>query len=500
MNQHHHDVIIIGAGLSGIGVASQLAKQCPNKDVRILERRERMGGTWDLFRYPGIRSDSDMCSFGYRFRPWNELKVLADGPSIRQYIADTAADYGVDKKVQYGLKILNADWSSRQQLWTVTALHEQSGETQQFTCSYLVSCTGYYNHDAGHRPEFPGQEQFKGLTIHPQQWPEDLDYSGKKVVVIGSGATAVTLVPSMTDEAEHVTMIQRSPSYVFSLPSVDKLTGWLSRVMPERWAYRLARKRNIWLQRAVYLACRRWPETMRGVLLKQVRKHVGPDFDMRHFSPKYMPWDERLCAVPDADLFKVLRSGKASIETDQIETWTETGIQLKSGKHIEADIIITATGLNLQMLGGLELSFDGQPRPFGRALTYKGVLLEGMPNMAWIFGYTNSSWTLKLDVAANYICRVLNHMDTNDLAVCVPRDRDNNALEESVVDSLQSGYVQRGKHLFPRQGEQGPWELRMHYRFDRKRLGENICKDGVLEFEPRAGAEADLSKPAVAAA
>ena len=354
MNAQHFDILIIGAGLSGIGTACQLTAEFPHKTIAVLERRERLGGTWDLFRYPGIRSDSDMLTFGYKFRPWQELKVLADGPSIRQYIADTAAEYGVDEKIQYGLKIVGADWSSAESRWTVTAVHEATGETRHYTCGYLISCTGYYNYDAGYLPTFPGAERFTGRCVHPQHWPEDLDYTGKKVVVIGSGATAVTLVPAMAGDAG-------ARDHAAALAVVRVLAARVRQDLTRRWAascprkrvYALGRKRNIVIQRALYKACRRWPKTMRRFLLSQVRRRVGPSFDMSHFTPKYMPWDERLCAVPDGDLFDVLASGEASVVTDQIETFTETGILLKSGRELEADIIVTATGLNLQMLGGM---------------------------------------------------------------------------------------------------------------------------------------------------
>lgn len=482
MNEQHYNVIIIGAGLSGIGTACHLAKDCPDKSLAILERRERIGGTWDLFRYPGIRSDSDMLTFGYNFRPWNGLKILAGGGSIREYIDKTADQYGVKDKIHYSLKITRADWSSNDHRWHVTALHQPSGETREFSCEFLISCTGYYNQDDGFRPEFPGENDFQGQVIHPQHWPEDLNYSGKKVVVIGSGATAVTIVPSMADKAGHITMLQRSPSYVYSIPSVDKITAALQRIMPSRWAFSLARKRNIVMQRVVYVACRRWPKLMRKVLLSHVRKHVGPNVDMKHFSPDYNPWDERLCAVPDADLFKALRAGTASIETDHIDRFTDKGILLTSGKELEADIIVTATGLNLQMFGGMELSVDGKPEVLGDKMAYKGVLVERMPNLAWIFGYTNSSWTLKLDLAADYLCRLFKFMEHRELDVVVPKDTDQSRLDEGILDSLSAGYIQRGKHRLPRQGKQYPWQILMNYQADKKMLLEDAVEDKRLTF------------------
>ncbi len=482
------DVLIIGAGLSGIGTACQVAEAFPQKRIGILERRHSIGGTWDLFRYPGIRSDSDMFSFGYQFRPWNAFQVLADGGAIRQYIRDTAREYGVEQKIHYGLKTTEANWNSAQRRWNVTALDEASGQTRHFTSRYLIGCTGYYNHDAGYLPHFPGIERFKGQCIHPQKWPEQLDYRGKKVVVIGSGATAVTLVPAMAADAGHVTMLQRSPSYIFSLPGQDKLTEFLAKIMPASWAYGLARKRNILIQRWLYIACRRWPKLMRRWLLSQTRKHLGPDFDMRHFTPRYMPWDERLCAVPDANLFTVLRNGQASVVTDHIETFTETGIRLKSGQELQADIVITATGLDVQMLGGMELKVDGEARPISNRMTYKGVLMQDIPNLAWVFGYTNAPWTLKADIAAAYVNRLLRHMDAHGYEVAVPRDTEGCALPNGMLDSLQSGYVQRGKDTLPRQGSKLPWQVLMHYERDRKMLLKDPIEDGLLQFERAADA------------
>ena len=486
MNSPHFDVMIIGAGLSGIGTACQVSAEHPNKTIAVLERRERLGGTWDLFRYPGIRSDSDMYSFGYKFRPWQELKVLADGPSIRQYIADTATEYGIDEKIHYGLKIVTANWSTTESRWTVTALHEATGETRTYTCGFLISCTGYYNYDAGYLPAFPGADQFKGQFIHPQHWPEDLDYTGKKVVVIGSGATAVTLVPTMAADAEHITMLQRSPSYIFSVPAFDKISEILGRFLPADWVWTLARKRNIAVQRYLFLACKRWPRQMRRVLLGQVRRHVGPDFDMSHFTPNYMPWDERLCAVPDANLFKVLRSGEASIVTDHIETFTEKGILLKSGRELEADIIVAATGLDIQMLGGMELSVDGEARKLNDQMTYKGVLVENIPNLAWVFGYTNAPWTLKSDIAGLYLCRLFKHMDDNGHTVATPLDIEDSAMDVGMLDQLQSGYVQRAKDTLPRQGTTYPWKVLMHYGKDSKMLLQDPVEDNLLQFDKTA--------------
>lgn len=484
--ESHYDVLIIGAGLSGICMASHLRMACPNKRVGLLERRKAIGGTWDLFRYPGIRSDSDMFTFGYGFRPWQGLKVLADGPSIRSYITDTAREYGVDKNIRFGVKCTHADWSSDRKVWTISAVDEDSGETRTFTCSYLVNCSGYYNYDQGYLPTFPGVERFKGQCIHPQQWPEQLDYRGKRVVVIGSGATAVTLVPSMAREAAHVTMLQRSPSYVFSVPAYDKISSVLQRFLPDRWVYRMARKRNLFLQQTIYKLSKRWPDQVRSFLLHSVKRHVGEGFDMRHFSPSYKPWDERLCAVPDADLFKVLREGKASIVTDHVDSFTESGIRLRSGKELQADIIVTATGLQLHSMGGMAMHVDGQPLKISELMTYKGVLLQDVPNMAWLFGYVNAPWTMKVDLAAGYICRLLNHMERKQVDVVTPRAPDGQIQEDSIIGALKSGYAKRGQAMVPRQGKGLPWRVLHNVDQDRVMLLKDPVEDSALEFRGRA--------------
>jgi monooxygenase len=490
-----YDVLIIGAGLSGIGMACHLARACPGKRVGILERRSAIGGTWDLFRYPGIRSDSDMFSFGYKFRPWHEYKVLADGPSIRKYIADTAREYGVDRQIHYGVKTEGASWSSEQRRWTVHARQEDSGETTTFTCNYLIPCTGYYNHDKGYLPPFPGQERFKGLRIHPQFWPEDLDYSGKRVVIIGSGATAVTLVPAMAGKAAHVTMLQRSPGYIFSVPAYDKISAVLNHVLPARWVYEFARWRNIRLQRLIYKAAKRWPRQVRSRLLSHVEKQVGNGVDMRHFTPRYNPWEERLCAVPDGDLFTALRNGKAHVVTDHIETFIENGIVLKSGKVLEADIVITATGLELQSLGGMSLEVDGGPLRTCELMTYKGVLLQNVPNLAYLFGYTNAPWTLKIDMAASYVCRLMNYMDAQGFDTVTAHATADEMLDESILGSLQSGYVQRGQSVLPRQGRALPWRVLHSLEADREMLLKDGIADAALEFKrPDTGAGASLSQ------
>jgi cation diffusion facilitator CzcD-associated flavoprotein CzcO len=483
MSENHVDVLIIGAGLSGIGAACHLSRHSPERRYAILERRQRMGGTWDLFRYPGIRSDSDMYTLGYSFRPWTEPKVLADGPSIRQYIVDTAREYGVEDKIRYGVKMTGASWSTDAGRWTVTVEEEESGETRRFTCQFLLCCTGYYNYDAGYTPDFPGVENFKGQVVHPQKWPQDLDYQGKRVVVIGSGATAVTLVPAMAEEAAHVTMLQRSPTYIATVPENDPMSVKLRRFLPEMAVYRIARARNIALQRLVFKLSKQRPKLMRRALLAAARRQLGKGFDMTHFSPRYNPWDERLCAVPNGDLFKVLRRGEASIVTDHIDTFTEHGIRLKSGQELEADIIITATGLDLQLLGGATLAVDGEEQVPRDLLVYKGIMLRDVPNMAFVFGYTNASWTLKADIAAEYVCRLLNHMAKHGIARVTPRDTEDSALDDTFL-GLQSGYIQRAADRLPRQGKAAPWQVLNNYLRDLPALRYGSLNDPVLEFSP----------------
>jgi cation diffusion facilitator CzcD-associated flavoprotein CzcO len=477
----HYDVLIIGAGISGVSMACHLMRECPGKTFAILERRSAIGGTWDLFRYPGIRSDSDMMSFGFGFRPWTDNRILADGPAIRDYVNATAKEWGVDRKVQFGLRTVSANWSSTENRWIVDTLSESGSEARTFTCDFLVSATGYYNHDEGYLPTFPGVESFKGQCIHPQHWPEQLDYRGKRVVVIGSGATAVTLIPAMANETAHITMLQRSPSYVYSLPAIDKLSIAMRRFLPESLVYAIARKRNIVFQRTTFKFSRRFPRLARWFLLAAVRKQLGADFDMKHFTPKYMPWDERLCAVPNGDLFKVLRERKASVVTDHIECFTENGILLKSGRTLKADIIVTATGLKLQSLGGIKLSIDGQEQNISERMTYKGVLLQDLPNFGYLFGYTNISWTLKVDMAAEFICRVLRERDRRGATVVTPRAPGGEILEESVLASLQAGYVQRSESMLPRQGRALPWRVLHHFERDREMYRKQV-DDAALEW------------------
>ncbi len=481
----HFDVLIIGAGLSGVGMACHLRRECPEKRLALWERRHSMGGTWALFRYPGVRSDSDMFTMGYEFSPWMQPKVLADGNSIKDYIAQTAREFGVDKDVHYGLRIQQADWRSSEQQWHVTALHEATGELRHCSCSFLVSCTGYYNYDQGHLPQFPGVQDFKGQCVHPQFWPEGLDYRGKKVVIIGSGATAVTLVPAMATDAAHVTMLQRSPTYYLSVPSYEALIKPLAKIFPQRWVYGALRRGNIVGQRLIFKFARRWPQALRRMLLSAVQKQLGEGADMRHFTPRYMPWDERLCVVPDGDLFKALRSGKASVATDEIDTFTAHGIRLKSGATLEADIVITATGLQLQTFGGMTISLDGKEAAGNRLLSYKAVLMQNLPNMAFILGTTNASWTLKADMASRYICRLLKHMDAKGLATVTPYADASETTDANCMSDLGSGYVQRGAGELPRQGRTGPWRVRHAFESDRTMLLNEPLDDGMLLFTAR---------------
>lgn len=481
MTTEHIDVLIVGAGLSGIGAAYHLQKECPNKKVLIVERRNAIGGTWDLFRYPGIRSDSDMFTLGYNFKPWINTKAIADGTSIREYVQETARENGIDKKIRFGLQVRHAAWSSKNATWLVDAVREATGEAVQFSCNFLLMCSGYYNYDAGYTPEFKGVKDFKGQIIHPQKWTEDIDYKNKNVVIIGSGATAVTLVPSMAETAAHVTMLQRSPTYVISVPERDVISEKLRQYLPEKMVYRLARTRNVGLQMMFYRLSREKPNVVKRFLLQMVRRQLGKNVDMSHFTPKYNPWDERICAVPDGDLFKVIRQGKASVVTDQIETFTETGIKLKSGQELAADMIVTATGLNLQMLGGMTIEVDGKPFEMNQTMNYKGVMFEGLPNLAMTFGYTNASWTLKADLTSEYICRLLKHMDKKGVRQCMPHNNDSSVYEEAFL-GLASGYIQRAKNVLPKQGNKAPWKLYQNYALDLATLRFAKLEDGVMQF------------------
>jgi cation diffusion facilitator CzcD-associated flavoprotein CzcO len=480
MSQEYFDVLIIGAGLSGIGAAVHLQKDSPNKSYAILEGRDAIGGTWDLFRYPGIRSDSDMYTLGYNFKPWTNAKGIADGKDIREYICEAAKEHDIEKNIRFGHKVLTSSWSSETARWTIE-VQLATGEIKHYQCNFVLCCTGYYNYDQGYEPKFAGSENFKGDIIHPQKWDENYDYAGKKVVVIGSGATAVTLVPAMTDKAEHVTMLQRSPSYVMSLPQDDPMVNGLRKLLPETWVYRITRTRNIAFASLMYNYCKKFPNASRRLIQKLVQKQVGEDFDMKHFTPNYNPWDERLCAVPDGDMFKVLRQGKASVVTDHIDHFTESGIKLKSGEELAADIIITATGLDVQLFGKMELFVDGQPFDAHDKMVYRGVLLEDLPNAGMVFGYTNASWTLKADLITEWMCRLLNHMDATGKQIVMPHNFDSSVEHRPFVD-MQSGYVQRAMDRAPQQGSKLPWKLYQNYALDLATLRFGKVNDDSLVF------------------
>ena len=489
----HFDVLIVGAGLSGIGAAWHLQHEArPARSYVILEGRDAIGGTWDLFRYPGIRSDSDMYTLGYAFKPWTEAKAIADGPSILKYVRETAAEHGIDRHIRYGHKVTAASWSSEDACWTITARTED-GASRTFTAGFVFLCGGYYSYDGGYLPEFPGYSRFKGALVHPQQWPADLDYTGKRVVVIGSGATAVTLVPEMAKRAAHVTMLQRSPTYVVSRPAEDAVANRLRKWLPPMLAYNLVRWRNVLFGMFFFRMARNKPEAVKKNIIDMVKAELGPDYDVAtHFTPTYNPWDQRLCLVPDADLFAALKAGSASVVTDHIETFDETGIQLKSGTHLDADVIVTATGLVLQVLNGLALSVDGQPVDPGQTLSYKGMMYEGVPNLVSVFGYTNASWTLKADLTCEYANRLLNHMGRTGARQVTPRNTTGETERLPWLD-FSSGYVARAMEKFPKQGGKAPWRLHQNYALDLMNLRYARLDDGVLEFGNTAPAKSKVA-------
>jgi cation diffusion facilitator CzcD-associated flavoprotein CzcO len=499
----HFDVLIIGAGLSGIDAAWHLTRYAPRKRFAILEGRERVGGTWDLFRYPGIRSDSDMLTMGYSFRPWTEPKTISDGAAIRRYIEDTARESGFADRIRFGHRVVRADWSSAEARWTVEAVRRDAAgreEPVRFTAGFLCSCAGYYRYAEGYTPEFPGREDFRGTIVHPQHWPADLDVAGKRVVVIGSGATAITLLPSLAKTAAHVTMLQRSPTWIVSRPEQDPIASFLRRVLPATAAFRISRWLNTAFQQWGYRMSRRRPERMRRFLLDQVRQHLGPDYDVaRHFTPRYDPWDQRLCLVPDADLFLAIREGRASVETDTIDRFTETGIRLASGRELPADVIVTATGLVLELLGGTRFAVDGHPVDFARTLTYKGVMFSGVPNLISVFGYINASWTLKADLVCRYLCRLLAHMDEKGAVQATPRPGPGDAAVDPYVVDFSSGYMQRSIDQWPKQGAAAPWRAHQSYFADLKALRFGPIEDGVLRLEGPRGAAAG-ARPATSEA
>jgi len=489
MTSEHVDVVVVGAGLSGIGAGYHLQTISPDRSYVILEGRDSLGGTWDLFKYPGIRSDSDMHTLGFSFKPWTEAKSIADGPSILQYLKQTVAQFGIDKHIRYGQVVTKAQWSTDDAQWTVTSTNKVTGASNTITCSFLFMCSGYYSYKKGHTPEFAGRERFKGLVIHPQEWPTDLDYAGKRVVVIGSGATAVTIVPSMADKAAHVTMLQRSPTYMVSRPDHDVLANRLRKVLPPKMAYNLTRFKNTWRQQLVYNKTRTDPNKVKQLLLGGIQLELGADYDIaKHFTPNYNPWDQRLCLVPNGDFFKSMREGKASVVTDHITSFTETGIQLASGEHLDADIIITATGLELVTLGEMDFFVDGNQVDFAKTWTYKGFAYSDIPNLASTFGYINASWTLRSDLTAEYVCRLLNHMRKKGVAQCTPRlrEQDRSMKERPWIDGFSSGYMQRMMHRMPRQGDHEPWINPQNYRRDKKMFKHSPIDDGVMQFSKQS--------------
>jgi len=486
----HFDVIVVGAGISGIGAGYYLQKNCPDKSYAILENRESFGGTWDLFRYPGIRSDSDMFTLGFAFKPWTEQKAIADGPSILNYLDETATEYGIHEKIRYRHNVKSASWSSENACWTVDVEAGENAEPRQYTCNFLYMCSGYYNYESGYTPDWNGLGDFEGQIVHPQHWPQDLDYAGKEVLVIGSGATAVTLVPAMLDSenpAGHVTMLQRSPTYMVSRPGTDAFANRLRKILPNKMAYTLIRWRNVLAQKFIFGRARNNPEKVRKFLLDAVREELGPNYDVdTHFTPSYNPWEQRLCLVPDSDFFNSVKAGKASVVTDHIDRFTKTGLQLQSGEELAADIIVTATGLDLQMAGGIQVEVDGKPINFHDTITYKAMMFSDVPNFAISFGYTNASWTLRADLTNEYVCRLLNHMEKTQTEIATPRLPKDDVIERRPWVDFSSGYFKRAENKLPAQGHKGVWKNLQNYTKDIRALKYGEIADEAMEFRNRS--------------
>ena len=477
------DMIIVGAGISGIGMAVHLTKDCPGKSFAILDRRDQIGGTWDLFRYPGIRSDSDMHTLGFAFAPWKHEKSIADGPSILEYLNDIADEHGLRSKLRFGQKVVSADWDSKSSRWTVVT-ETSDGAQHRVQGRFLFLGSGYYDYDQPYDAGFAGREAFKGTIVHPQFWPDDLDYTGKKVVVIGSGATAVTIVPAMaTGGAAHVTMLQRTPTWMASRPAKDAIANGLRKVLPEKLAYTLTRAKNIFLQDLMFKRARSAPDKVKEFLHGQVSKHLGPDYNKADFTPPYNPWEQRLCLIPDADFFEAMKAGKASIVTDQIDSFDATGITLQSGEHLDADIIVTATGLSMTFAGKIAVSVDGAPVDFGKHFFYRNCMFSNVPNMAGVFGYLNASWTLRVDIVAEYLTRLLRQMDVYGAVAVTPALPAGSEPAEDDIFDFSSGYIARGKHLMPRNAPALPWRLNQEYRKDRQDMRQAPIDDGVLQFQ-----------------
>lgn len=466
MTQNHFNVIVVGAGISGIGAGYYLQKKCPNKSFVILEGRDNIGGTWDLFRYPGIRSDSDMNTMGFRFKPWMGVKSIADGPSILSYLHETVKENDLNKKIHFNQWVNEASWSSRDSQWTVQVKNKKTQELQDITCDFLFLCGGYYNYEEGYTPHFAGRENFLGQIIHPQKWPKNLDYKNKKVVVIGSGATAVTIIPTMAEKAAHVTMLQRSPTYFLSAPDEDPVGNFLRKFISSKLTYKLVRWKNIRFQWWFFQKCRKFPKKVKEFLIKQVREELGPNYDIEtHFTPKYNPWEQRMCLVPNGDFFNAINAGKASVITDHIDRFTKKGIKLKSGGEVEADLIVTATGLNLEVCNGIKLEVDNNEVDISKTMTYKGMMFSDIPNLVATFGYTNASWTLRADLTSEYVCRLLNFMDKKGYANCCPRTAEHVEPDGDWLD-FTSGYVKRSMHKFPKQGSRDPWRNTQNFPKD----------------------------------
>jgi cation diffusion facilitator CzcD-associated flavoprotein CzcO len=476
----HLDVLVVGAGLSGIGAGHYLQAKCPWASYAIFEARGSIGGTWDLFRYPGLRSDSDMFTLGYSFRPWDGQKTIADGASILRYIKETAAVEGIDEHIRFHHRIVRADWSTAEARWHITAERTDTGDVVELTCGFVFSCSGYYRYDHGYQPDFPGMDRFGGTIIHPQAWPEDFDATGQRMVVIGSGATAVTLVPALAEQAAHVTMLQRSPSYIVSMPAQNPVAELARKVLPARWSGPLIRWMLALGTQSTYVISKRWPSVVKKVLRRGVERQLPAGYDIdTHFTPRYDPWDQRLCAVPDGDLFKAISSGRASVVTDHIESFTEEGIRLRSGAELEADVVVTATGLELLFLGGIEVTVDGEPVELAQKLAYKGMMLEGVPNLALAIGYTNASWTLKCDLTCDYVCRLLDHMRATGLRQVTPVNDDPTVTAQPLL-GLSSGYIQRSADRFPKQGSRFPWQVHQSYLRDYRALKLSGIEDDAI--------------------
>jgi len=480
MSDNYVDAIIIGAGISGISAAYHFKNMCPGKSYTILESRDNIGGTWDLFKYPGIRSDSDMYTLGFSFRPWIDKKAIADGPSIMNYLNEAVDDYKLKEKIQFGKEVYHASWASEHSIWNID-VKNKNGTDQKYSCRFIFVCTGYYNYKNGFTPDFPGKDQFEGQFIHPQKWPKDLDYIDKKIIVIGSGATAVTLIPELAAKCKHVTMLQRSPTYISSAPSEDKLANWMNEILPQTLAYKITRWKKIRIGQFFYKLARKYPKFMKGLLIKGVEKEMGEDFNAEHFTPNYNPWDQRICLAPDSDFFLSVKSGKADIVTDTIEKITKTGIQLSSGKHLDADIIVSATGLELKFLGGISTTVDGKLINFAETVAYKGMMFSNIPNLTLAFGYTNASWTLKCDLSNKYFCRLIQYMDANGYTKCVPVQDDPELKLESFVD-FNSSYILRYIDSYPKQGNKEPWKLKQDYYQDLKKLKNERVDDKIMKF------------------